>query len=121
MNSNTQTRGYWNRSDAARVLENLKALKPHSNSILFDVIHSDRTRHFKDSELTNQQGWTKSNTNTPAYEAAVGVGGVESIAWLVGGQAEVYGREGKWEERHERLIPDYLSNHVTRPVPLRRV
>jgi len=39
----------------------------------------------------------KSNTNTPAYEAAVGGGGVKSIAWLVGGQAEVYGRGG--EER----------------------
>jgi hypothetical protein len=63
----------------------------------------------------------KSNTNTPAYEAAVGGGGIKSIAWLVGGQAEACRREGKGTERHERLIPDYLSNHVTRPVPLHRI
>lgn len=99
MNLNTQTRGCYNRSAAVSILENLRALKPHSNAIFFEVIQSDHTRHFKDSELTNQQGWTKSNTNTPAYEAAVGVGGVKSIARLVGGQAEVYGREG--EERGE--------------------
>jgi len=45
----------------------------------FDVIQRDHTHHFKDSELTNQQGWTKSNTNTPAYEAAVGGGGIKVL------------------------------------------
>ena len=54
------------RDAGVRVLENLGGLKLYSNSTFFNAIQRDHTRHFEDSELTNQQGWMKSNTNTPA-------------------------------------------------------
>jgi hypothetical protein len=38
----------------------------------------------------------KSNTNTPAYEAAEGGERIKSIAWLVGGQGE--GRRREWRD-----------------------
>jgi hypothetical protein len=74
----------------------------------------DHSYHCKASELTN---WTKSNTNTPAYEAAVEEGGTKSIAWLVGGQTEVRGLRG---EQSGETCTAYtcLSNHVTTPRPL---